>query len=271
MWLVTHPANALPSHAHLQNPTPTPGRRLANAYLSKYFNEQLLDGCQLFPGFMTPPPTMTQAQVRSVWGVRAAARWCLLVGDAARTPTTPSRSPSVPLSYVPQLLTSILPTYNNSPHTPIPTPTPQPPPLIQVLEYIQDTMPPESAVAFGLHPNAEIGFKLREAETFCGSLLLMQVGGRGWVGVGASWLAVRRGGWRPAQLRWRSCWHCMMWLMPELAPARSAPAAARGGRRGPDVRGGAGQAGPGRRDGQATRGGWLFSAHPSDRRGWELL
>lgn len=57
-----------------KKPNPTPGRRLANAYLSKYFNEQLLDGCQLFPGFMTPPPTMTQAQVRRAWR-RSAAAW----------------------------------------------------------------------------------------------------------------------------------------------------------------------------------------------------
>ena len=46
---------------------------------------------------------------------------------------------------------------------------------LQVLEYINDSMPAESAVAFGLHPNAEIGFKLREAEKFCGNLLSMQV------------------------------------------------------------------------------------------------
>ena len=45
---------------------------------------------------------------------------------------------------------------------------------MQVLEYIGDSMPGESAVAFGLHPNAEIGFKLREAESFCSSLLSMQ-------------------------------------------------------------------------------------------------
>jgi hypothetical protein len=35
-------------------------------------------------------------------------------------------------------------------------------------------MPPETALAFGLHPNAEIGFKLREAETFCNSLVQLQ-------------------------------------------------------------------------------------------------
>lgn len=43
-------------------------------------------------------------------------------------------------------------------------------------------MPPETPLAFGLHPNAEIGFKLREAETFCNSLVQLQpreAGGEG--------------------------------------------------------------------------------------------
>lgn len=35
-------------------------------------------------------------------------------------------------------------------------------------------MPPETPIAFGLHPNAEIGFKLREAEAFCNSLVTLQ-------------------------------------------------------------------------------------------------
>ena len=51
------------------------------------------------------------------------------------------------------------------------------PPCLQVLEYIEDSMPPESAAAFGLHPNAEIGFKLREAAAFCSNLQTLQVGG----------------------------------------------------------------------------------------------
>lgn len=45
----------------------------------------------------------------------------------------------------------------------------------QVLEYIEDNMPAESAAAFGLHPNAEIGFKLREAAVFCSNLQALQV------------------------------------------------------------------------------------------------
>ncbi|KAF5834390.1 hypothetical protein DUNSADRAFT_8976 [Dunaliella salina] len=52
----------------------------------------------------------------------------------------------------------------------------------QVLEYLDEQMPPETPLAFGLHPNAEIGFKLREAETFCSSLVQLQpreAGGEG--------------------------------------------------------------------------------------------
>jgi len=38
-------------------------RRLASAYLAKYFNETLLEGIQLFPGFYQPPATMPHPQV----------------------------------------------------------------------------------------------------------------------------------------------------------------------------------------------------------------
>jgi len=44
----------------------------------------------------------------------------------------------------------------------------------QTLDFIADTFPTESPLAFGLHPNAEIGFKLREAEVLCASVLAMQ-------------------------------------------------------------------------------------------------
>lgn len=53
---------------------------------------------------------------------------------------------------------------------------------MQVLEYIDEAMPPETPLAFGLHPNAEIGFKLREAERFCANVLCLQpreAGGEG--------------------------------------------------------------------------------------------
>jgi dynein heavy chain len=46
--------------------------------------------------------------------------------------------------------------------------------VVQVLEAIDESMPPETPLAFGLHSNAEIGFKLREAETFCNSLVQLQ-------------------------------------------------------------------------------------------------
>jgi hypothetical protein len=51
---------------------------------------------------------------------------------------------------------------------------------LQVLEYIEGSMPPESAAAFGLHPNSEIGLKLREASAVCSNLQTLQVSG--WVG-----------------------------------------------------------------------------------------
>lgn len=38
-------------------------RRLANAYLFKYFNETLLEGMEMFPAFFTPANTMTHKQV----------------------------------------------------------------------------------------------------------------------------------------------------------------------------------------------------------------
>ena len=36
--------------------------------------------------------------------------------------------------------------------------------IMQTLEYIEDNLPQETPQAFGLHPNAGIGFRLREAE-----------------------------------------------------------------------------------------------------------
>ena len=87
-------------------------RRLANAYLFRYFNESMLEGLEFFPGFSAPPSTMNHKQV---------------------------------------------------------------------VEYLQE-MPGETPVAFGFHPNAEIGFKLREGDAFCNALILMQprnAGGEG--------------------------------------------------------------------------------------------
>lgn len=39
-------------------------RRLASAYLFRYFNETLLEGFEMFPGFPTPPTGASHKQVR---------------------------------------------------------------------------------------------------------------------------------------------------------------------------------------------------------------
>lgn len=52
----------------------------------------------------------------------------------------------------------------------------------QVIEYVDESFPAESPMAFGLHPNAEIGFRLREAENLCQQILGLQpreAGGEG--------------------------------------------------------------------------------------------
>ena len=41
------------------------------------------------------------------------------------------------------------------------------------MDYISEAMPAETPLGFGLHPNAQIGFKLREAESFCNNILLL--------------------------------------------------------------------------------------------------
>ena len=45
--------------------------------------------------------------------------------------------------------------------------------VLQVIEYLWE-MPAETPAAFGFHANAEIGFKLREGDAFCASLLQLQ-------------------------------------------------------------------------------------------------
>ena len=48
----------------------------------------------------------------------------------------------------------------------------------QYREYIEESMPPESPVAYGMHPNAEIGFRFMQAETMFHSITeLMPRGG----------------------------------------------------------------------------------------------
>ena len=45
---------------------------------------------------------------------------------------------------------------------------------MQTLEYIEDNLPQETPQAFGLHPNAGIGFRLREGEQFTEQLNSLQ-------------------------------------------------------------------------------------------------
>lgn len=50
-------------------------RRLASAYLLKYFHEGLSDSLQLFPGFSTPASTLSHRQVGVT--VPSASVWAL--------------------------------------------------------------------------------------------------------------------------------------------------------------------------------------------------
>lgn len=57
---------------------------------------------------------------------------------------------------------------------------------VQTLEYIEESLPQETPSAFGLHTNAGIGFRLREAEQFTeqlSSLQLRSVAGGGGMSV----------------------------------------------------------------------------------------
>lgn len=45
---------------------------------------------------------------------------------------------------------------------------------MQTLDFIEETLPQETPSAFGLHPNAGIGFRLREAERFAEQLNSLQ-------------------------------------------------------------------------------------------------
>ena len=56
----------------------------------------------------------------------------------------------------------------------------------QVMDFVEETMPMDTPLSLGLHPNAEIGYKLRETETYGRSVLLLQpreAGGSGGVSV----------------------------------------------------------------------------------------
>ena len=84
-------------------------RRTVEMYLESYLKEELLEGIEFFPKFLSPPNTLNHKQT---------------------------------------------------------------------MEFISETFPTESPLAFGLHPNAEIGFKLREAEMLCSSILSLQPRGK---------------------------------------------------------------------------------------------
>ena len=128
-------------------------RRLASAYLLKYFQETLADGLTLFPGFATPATNLSYVQVTvAVLGRRAACAVVLCLGTCALA-QTPGESSSCVCRQ-----SSV---------------------LVQVLDYIEESMPPETPQAFGLHPNAEIGFKLREGGRFCSAVLSLQPRGAG--------------------------------------------------------------------------------------------
>ena len=77
-----------------------------------------------------------------------------------------------------------------------------------MLEYIDEAMPPETPLAFGLHPNAEIGFKLREAERFCANVLCLQpreAGGEGGMSVEEKAKMVRSACLQPPKQLLSSC------------------------------------------------------------------
>ncbi len=40
-------------------------RRLANAYLNRYMIDALIEGLEMFPGFISPPNSLSHKQVRT--------------------------------------------------------------------------------------------------------------------------------------------------------------------------------------------------------------
>ena len=45
---------------------------------------------------------------------------------------------------------------------------------VQVMDFVEETMPMDTPLSVGLHPNAEIGYKLRETDSYGKSVLLLQ-------------------------------------------------------------------------------------------------
>jgi len=92
-------------------------RKLVKAYLETYMGEELLEGIEIFPGFMTPSNTMNTKQI---------------------------------------------------------------------ISYVETSMPGETPVAFGLHPNAEIGFRLQKADSLFKNIQELQPRSAGSGGAGMS-------------------------------------------------------------------------------------
>jgi hypothetical protein len=72
-------------------------RRLASAYLLKYFTESLLEGFEMFPGFATPPTGASHKQVRG-GGLLRAWRRRLPPASSAPLRQPGSDSPAAPAS-----------------------------------------------------------------------------------------------------------------------------------------------------------------------------
>ena len=92
-------------------------RKLVKAYLETYMGEELLEGIEIFPGFMTPSNALNSKQV---------------------------------------------------------------------ISYVETSMPGETPICFGLHPNAEIGFRLQKADSLFQSIQELQPRSAGSGGAGMS-------------------------------------------------------------------------------------
>jgi hypothetical protein len=64
-------------------------RRLAAAYLLKYFNEGLLEGMEMFPGFNTPANSLSHKQVHRLFGGNSLP--CLANHPGGQTDTKRNR------------------------------------------------------------------------------------------------------------------------------------------------------------------------------------
>lgn len=144
-------------------------RRLCSAYLARTFTAALLDAPPLFPGFQPPSGAQNHEQVGpdsnlklgpegsnliefSHWNPLALALSSCTLGSRILS----TSQPWVLLRVIQESLFAIRLKWLLT--------------FIQVMTYIEEEMPFETPLAFGLHPNAEIGFKLREGARFCSSI-----------------------------------------------------------------------------------------------------